>query len=234
MLMICWIASSWPTMRLRSSPSSFSASSPVCAGFSCLFSRPMSVPFLPSLSWIEQLEGADHRPRGHLQYECNRFGNIFGRNRPTGVAGARLPWVGRKLRIHAARHNAAYTHIVVAMIQHHGLAEAVEPEFRSVVRRAAAEGVLARKARNIDDEPAAAPGKTLQRFVRAVESAVEIDIDVLMPFLGCHLRHLFVSRPTGIVDQDVEPVELPVDGFEKGGHLFHAADIRRVSKNPPQ
>src|ERR1017187_7549966 len=62
---------------------------------------------------------------------------------------------------------------------------------------------------------AAADGKAGQGFVRAVESPVQVEIDVEVPLRGRHVPHLFEKALTGVVDQDVASAELAVHSGEQ-------------------
>ena len=72
-----------------------------------------------------------------------------------GISGA-VEWPAGECGIHAARHNGGDPHVILAMVEHHGLGESVETELGGVVAGAAAERVLARQAGDVDDESAAA------------------------------------------------------------------------------
>ena len=57
-----------------------------------------------------------------------------------------------------------------------------------------------------------------ERLVRAIEGAVEIEVDIAMPLFGGHFADLFEAALAGVVDQDVEPAEFAIDGSEEGAH----------------
>src|SRR5262245_60668641 len=147
MLMICCIASSWPTMRFRKSASSFSASNPVCAGLSCLFKRPIGTsPFtirdearrMPdsvvarkirqgeqawcatSLAGLGRthVHTADHGAGRHFQDESDGFCHILGCNFPLRILIVGFPRNSGKLRIDATGKDGADPHIVVSVVQH--------------------------------------------------------------------------------------------------------------------
>ena len=139
-----------------------------------------------------------------------------------------------ELGVHASRHDATDPDVVVTVVEHHGFAEAVESELGCVVARAAAKGVLPREAGNIDDKAAAAPGEAFQRLVRAVERAIQIEIDIAVPLLRRHLRHLVEDPFAGVVDENIEPAEFPVHGLEEFADLLNPGDIRGMTGDPPQ
>ena len=56
-----------------------------------------------------------------------------------------------ELSIDASGHDVADTNIVVAMVQHHGFAEAVEAEFRGIIGRRASERVLTGQTAHVND-----------------------------------------------------------------------------------
>ena len=68
MLTICWMASFWPTIRLRRSPSSLSASNPICAGSSCLFKQPIRVSRSSPMP-----SGVEVRHLGFTRGPCTRW-----------------------------------------------------------------------------------------------------------------------------------------------------------------
>ena len=117
----------------------------------------------------------------------DRLGDVFRRDHPARVAGRGLPGIRAEFRIHAARHDGTDAHVVVAVVQHHGLGETVEPELGGVVAGAAAERVLAGQAGDVDDEAAAALGEPRQRLARAVERTVQIQVDVAVPLFRRHV-----------------------------------------------
>ena len=74
----------------------------------------------------------------------------------------------------------------MAVIEHQGFGKSVKAEFRCVVGSAAAEGIARGEAGDVDDEATAAEDESSQGLVRAVERAVEVEIDVEVPFFGAY------------------------------------------------
>src|SRR5665213_793745 len=131
MFTICSTASSCPTIRLRRSLFSFSASFPVSDGLSFLFSRTIFVlphpPFPANIVFTFQLEArimpiansarwsgfswgfgrpnlhaADGGSRRHFQQSHDNLGNVFRRDLPVR---ARIRAKAAELRGYAARHD---------------------------------------------------------------------------------------------------------------------------------
>src|ERR1039458_2490395 len=150
---------------------------------------------LPLLARLRRphLHVTDHGARRHAQHQGYHLRHVFWRNHPTGIARtfARL---SAEFRVHAPRHNRADSYMFIAMVQHHRFAETVEPELRGVITGSAAEGILSGQAGDVDDEPAATPRELRQRFPRAIESAIQVEVDVAVPLLRRHLAH-FVEYP---------------------------------------
>src|ERR1035438_860416 len=150
---------------------------------------------------------ADHGAGRHSQHHRYRFGDIFRGNHPTRIGGPGFPRGTRELRIDAARHDGTYPYVVVAVVEHQRLGESVEAEFRRVIGGAPAEGVAGGQAGDVDDESAAARGETGQGLMSAIESAIQVEIDVEVPLLRRHLPHLAEAPLTAVVHQDVAPTE---------------------------
>src|ERR1700689_4835734 len=95
---------------------------------------------LSRLCW-PHFDLADQRPFRHSQQHEYNLPNILWRYLPIGSRRS-----ATKFCIDASRHNVSAPHVVIAMIQHHGLRKTVQAELGSVVRRAARKGVLSRQA----------------------------------------------------------------------------------------
>src|ERR1039457_5070303 len=200
--------------------------------------RPQEVNWCQRLPLLARLGGphfhaADHGARRHPKHQGYHLRHVLRRDHPTGVARA-FARLCAEFRVHAPRHNRADTYMVIAMVQHHRFAETVEPKLRGVITRAAAEGVLPGQAGDVDDEPAAAPRKLRQRFPRAVECAVQVEVDVAAPLLRRHLAHLAEHPFAGIVYQDVQATEFAFHRLEEPAHLIYLSDVRGLPEDSPQ
>src|SRR5204863_8940592 len=87
------------------------------------------------------LDPADGGPLWNAQYECDRFGNIFGRDHPTRVAAA-PGRASRKFRVDAARHDRSDPDLVITVVEHQCFAKKVEPGLGSVVSSAPAKRIF--------------------------------------------------------------------------------------------
>ena len=108
----------------------------------------------------------------------DHLGDVFRAEAPVvTVARASAGELGRD----ASGHDVGDLDVLVTQVEHHRLTQALEPEFGSVVGRAACEGVLARKAADIDDCPAAPLLEIGQSRARAVEDSGEVRPDDSIP-----------------------------------------------------
>src|SRR5690242_14595749 len=93
-----------------------------------------------------------------------------------------------KRRVYAAGKNVAYTYVVIPMVEHHGLTQSVQAEFRGVVSRAAGERIFSSQAADVDDRTA---GSTLLKpfksLAAAIERTGEIGFNHAIPFLDLQL-----------------------------------------------
>src|ERR1035438_3842649 len=95
----------------------------------------------------------------------------------------------------------------------------VEAELTGVIAGAAAEGVFPGEARDVDDEAAAAFAEPRQRFARAIEWAVQVELDVAAPLIESQVRDFAEHALTRVVHQNIQAAELAVHGREKSAHL---------------
>src|SRR5580692_240442 len=89
---------------------------------------------------------AYQRPFRHSQQHQYNIPDILWRYLPIGSRRS-----ATKFCIAASRHNVSDPHVVIAMIQHHGLRKTVQAELGSVVGRAPRKGILSGQATYIDD-----------------------------------------------------------------------------------
>ena len=154
------------------------------------------------LSWLcwSDFNLAYQSPFRHSQQHQYNLPNILWRYLPF-----RHPCrSATKFCIDASRHNVSDPHVVVAMVQHHGLRETVQSELGSVVRRAARKCILPCQATYIDDVAAATILYPRQRFARAIKRSRQIRLDGLLPIFHCEFRCAFHDAQARIVHQNIE------------------------------
>ncbi len=101
----------------------------------------------------------------HLEQIDYKFGNVFRLDLPV-IAAARSELGGD-----AARHDAAYAHAIVSVVQHHRFAEAVEAELGGVVGSATGERILTGQAADVNYVSRARFSKLRKCFAAAVENS---------------------------------------------------------------
>src|SRR3984885_13336895 len=216
-----WIASSCPTIIRRKLPSRASASRPVRVGSkgtltraiffwapfttTPYFSRANWMPYfgttvralLPWLCW-SNFDLANQSPFRHPQQHQYNLPDILWCNLPIGLGRS-----ATESCIDASGHNVSDAHVVIAMVQHHCFAEAVQSELGSVVGGAARECIFPRQASNVDDVTAATFLHARERFARAIERPRQIRLDGLLPILHCEFRRAFHYAHARIVHEDL-------------------------------
>jgi len=115
------------------------------------------------------------------------------------------------------------------MIEHHGLAEAIESEFRRVVSRAAHERVLPRQTGDVDDVTRASRAEALQGFPRAVENARKVGVDRPLPLLNAQIRCRTEFADPGVIHQHINPVEFLIDKLEQRSNLIWLRNVTNLS-----
>src|ERR1700733_7828136 len=220
-----WIASSCPTIIRRKLPSRASASRPVRVGSKGTLTRDIffwapftTTPYFPRANWMpyfgttvkglipglcwSNFYPADQGPFRHSQQHEYNLPNIVCCNLPVGFrrSGALF---ATKACIDASWHNVSHSHVVIAMIQHHCLAQAVQSELGSVVSRSTRKCVLSCQATYIDDVAAATILQTPQRLARAIKRARQICFNALLPIFHCEFRCPLHYAHACIVHQNV-------------------------------
>src|ERR1700733_225861 len=172
-------------------------------------------------------DAADQGALGLPQNIENDFSDILGRDLPGGLLTGFTFVEGG---VDATGHDRGYADVIVAMVQHQRLREAVQPELGGIVSGSSRERVLRRQAADVDDPfRAAAPvrgSETLQRLARAIKGARKVGADHRVPFLDGQLGRRPEGAAAGVVYQNVERTHLLVRVCKQGSHLVAAADIR--------
>ncbi len=146
------------------------------------------------------------------------------------VLGGDLPFraghsVAAKLGLDTAGHNRADPDVVVPQVLHDSFGETDQAEFGRIVGGPAWEGILARQAADVDDEPASALFHQGDRLTRTVEGATQIRVDDLPPLRRVHLGYRRKSPDAGIVDKEVESAERLLDEGKETLDLLQTADV---------
>src|SRR4051812_44251828 len=105
----------------------------------------------------------------------------------------------------AARHDVCHSDIILAVVEHRGLAESVQSELRGIVRASARKGVLPSQAAYIDDAAAAGLFKPRKSFSCAIKGARQVDSNHPVPFFNAQLCRGPKDTDTGVIHQNVEP-----------------------------
>src|ERR1700733_9871593 len=205
------------------------------------------------LSWLcwSDFNLANQSPFRHSQQHKYNLPDVLWRYPPT-PSRRHLPTGRRRSRfsigtrrsatkscIDASRHNVSDPHVVIAMVQHHGLREAVQTELGSVVGRTACECILSRQATYVDDVTAATILHARQRFTRAKERSRQIRLNRFLPVFHCEFRRAFHDAHARIVHQDVGTARFTVDPLKQRcdvracsyiGNFSHHFTFRLVSE----
>src|ERR1700722_10950738 len=247
-----WIASSCPTIMRRKLPSRASASRPVRVGSKGTLTRNIffwapftTTPYFPIANWMpyrgttvkallswlcwSALNLAYQSPFRHSQQHEYNLPNIFWRYLPIGLCRSATTTSSTKLCIDASRHYVRHPDVVVSMVQHHRFGEPAQPEFGSVVCRAARKRILARQAADVDDVGAATFLHSQQGFARAVKHSRQIGLNRLPPILRREFRRAFHYSHARIIHENIRTAHLTIDPLKQRCHVCACSYIGSFS-----
>ena len=132
-----------------------------------------------------------------------------------------------ELRSHAAGHDCADAHILVAMVHHERFGKAQKAELGRVICASACKGVAAGQAANINDETPAAASKPRQGFLATVKGSTQVSFQGACPILGLQIRYGLEDADAGIVDENVNASEILIDKSKQSYNLISQGYIGR-------
>jgi hypothetical protein len=106
------------------------------------------------------------------------------------------------------------------VVEHHGLAESIQPEFRGIVSRPTRKWILPREAADVDDCPSPAVAESRQRLAATEEHTGQVRVESGSPFLVSKLGYWAKNSDARIIYEDVHSTEFPVYEGEKIVNLF--------------
>src|SRR3990167_2174579 len=163
-------------------------------------------------------DAALHRARVRFEQVNHDLGDIIGRTLPTGSdAGA------TEGGLDAAGQDVTGANIVVAQVEHHGLAEASQAELRGIVGSASGKGVFRGEAADVDDVSSSPALDAWQGGVHAIERAAQVGLNDGVPLIGRHAIHGTEDADAGVVYEDINPAEFLL------GHSHQALHLRIVA-----